>query len=142
MLFQSTAAPTGWTKDTTHNNKALRIVSGSVGTGGSLTFTSVFGSSISTNAHTLTSSDIPAHTHAAGTLAAAAHTHTESAFSPNATGYALPAGSTEGFVPTQTASGGGGSLTGTTGSTGSGGGHSHTMSMDLQYVDFIIATKD
>jgi hypothetical protein len=45
-------------------------------------------------------------------------------------------------VAVNTGSGGCGSLTGTTGSTGSGGGHSHTMSMDLQYVDFIIATKD
>ena len=34
MLFQQTAAPTGWTKDTTHNDKALRITSGTVGTGG------------------------------------------------------------------------------------------------------------
>ena len=28
MLFQQTAAPTGWTKQTTHDNKALRVVSG------------------------------------------------------------------------------------------------------------------
>jgi hypothetical protein len=26
MLFQQTAAPTGWTKHTTHNDKALRVV--------------------------------------------------------------------------------------------------------------------
>jgi hypothetical protein len=26
MLFQQTAAPTGWTKQTTHNDKALRVV--------------------------------------------------------------------------------------------------------------------
>ncbi len=38
MLFQQTAAPTGWTKQTTHNDKSLRLVSGSVGTGGSVAF--------------------------------------------------------------------------------------------------------
>ena len=38
MLFQQTAAPTGWTKSTTHNDKALRLTSGTVGTGGSVAF--------------------------------------------------------------------------------------------------------
>lgn len=42
MLFIQTAAPTGWTKDTTHNNKALRIVNGTASSGGTATFTSVF----------------------------------------------------------------------------------------------------
>ena len=43
MLFQQTSAPTGWTKQTTHNDKALRIVNGTVGTGGSSAFTTAFG---------------------------------------------------------------------------------------------------
>ena len=38
MLFQQTAAPTGWTKSTTHNDKALRVVNGTVGTGGTTAF--------------------------------------------------------------------------------------------------------
>jgi len=38
MLFQQTSAPTGWTKQTTHNDKALRLTSGTVGTGGSVAF--------------------------------------------------------------------------------------------------------
>ena len=43
MLFYHTSAPTGWTKITTHNNKALRVVSGSGGgSGGNNTFTTVF----------------------------------------------------------------------------------------------------
>ena len=42
LLFQQTTAPTGWTKDVTHDNKALRIVSGSVSSGGSLGFTAAF----------------------------------------------------------------------------------------------------
>jgi hypothetical protein len=44
MLFQQTAAPTGWTKDTTHDNKALRVVSSTAGSGGSVAFTTAFAS--------------------------------------------------------------------------------------------------
>lgn len=44
MVFVQTAAPTGWTKDVTHNNKALRIVNGTAGTGGTTAFTTVFAS--------------------------------------------------------------------------------------------------
>ena len=40
MLFQQTSAPTGWTKITSGvNNKALRVVSGTAGSGGSNAFT-------------------------------------------------------------------------------------------------------
>ena len=43
MLFNQTSAPTGWTKDTTNNdNSAIRVVTGSVGTGGSDGFTTTF----------------------------------------------------------------------------------------------------
>jgi hypothetical protein len=44
MLFVQTAAPTGWTKSTTHDNKALRVVSGSASSGGSVAFTTAFAS--------------------------------------------------------------------------------------------------
>jgi hypothetical protein len=45
MLFVQTAAPTGWTKDTTsHNNKALRVVTGTAASGGSVAFTTAFAS--------------------------------------------------------------------------------------------------
>ena len=39
MLFQQSSAPTGWTKDTSTNDSALRVVSGSVSSGGSVGFT-------------------------------------------------------------------------------------------------------
>lgn len=42
LLFQQTSAPTGWTKDTSQNDKALRVVSGSASTGGTTAFSSVF----------------------------------------------------------------------------------------------------
>ena len=55
MLFQQTSAPTGWTKVTTHNNKALRVVSGTAGTGGSNAFTNTLASrGISANASNTT----------------------------------------------------------------------------------------
>jgi hypothetical protein len=44
LLFQQTAAPTGWTKDTTHNDKALRVSNGAVTTGGNVAFTTAFAS--------------------------------------------------------------------------------------------------
>ena len=43
MMFAQASAPTGWTKSGSHNNKALRVVSGSGGgSGGSVAFTSAF----------------------------------------------------------------------------------------------------
>ena len=76
IFFQS-SAPSGWAKNTSHNNKALRVVTGSGGgSGGSNSFTSAFPSSkpISGNFpisgtvgnHTLTSNQLPSHTHANG----------------------------------------------------------------------------
>ena len=44
MLFAQSSAPTGWTKSTTHNNKALRVVSGTAGSGGSNAFSNTFAS--------------------------------------------------------------------------------------------------
>jgi len=44
LLFQQTTAPNGWTKQTTHNDKALRVVSGTASTGGSVGFTTAFAS--------------------------------------------------------------------------------------------------
>jgi hypothetical protein len=44
MLFVQTAAPTGWTKITTSDNAALRMVSGTASTGGTANFTTAFSS--------------------------------------------------------------------------------------------------
>jgi hypothetical protein len=71
LLFYQASAPTGWTQVTTQNNKAMRVVSGTGGgTGGSTAFTSVFASrtpagtvSVSNAAVTLTSTQIPSHSH-------------------------------------------------------------------------------
>lgn len=117
MLFVQSTAPTGWTKSTTHNNKALRIVSGSVSTGGSDSFTSVFGVSKTTGSHTLTTAEIPSHTHSYNRVqGGSAGTYGGGNIEQNVIGS-------------------------TTGSAGGGGGHTHPMTLDLQYVDAIIATK-
>lgn len=112
MLFQQTAAPTGWTKDTTHNNKALRIVSGTVTTGGSVAFTTAFSSARATTSVTqggtvgdtaITVAQMPSHAHSViGT------TSTESAFHSHA-------------------------FTGT-GSTNTTGNHAHTTTAGSTYV--------
>lgn len=68
MLFVQTAAPTGWTKSTTHNDKALRVVSGAASSGGSVAFTTAFASQAVTGtvaSYTLTTADIPSHNHSA-----------------------------------------------------------------------------
>jgi len=70
MVFAQTSAPTGWTKSTTHNDKALRVVSGTASSGGSTAFSTVFA------ARTIATANLPAHTHSVPT-----HTHTFSATS-------------------------------------------------------------
>lgn len=44
MLFLQSAAPTGWTKQISHNDKTLRVVSGTASSGGSFAFTTAFAS--------------------------------------------------------------------------------------------------
>jgi hypothetical protein len=120
MLFQQTAAPTGWTKETTHNDKVLRVVSGTVGSGGSVAFSTVFGKT-ATDAHTLTISQIPSHD----------HDYTFRSVT-STTAFA-------GSGATQTWRG---QLTTQTGNQGGGGSHAHTMDIRVHYVDAIIASKD
>lgn len=114
--WRQTSAPLGWTKSTTHNDKAMRIVSGTVGSGGATGFTSVFGSGKVTGGKTLAVADIPSHSH--------------SQEGSTGTGI-LVIGSTVGDMNTTQ-----------TGATGGGGSHDHTLSLDLHYVDVIEATKD
>ena len=169
MLFQQTTAPTGWTKDTTHNNKSLRIVNGSVGTGGVNSFTNAFNSSKtvsgttgtssvtisgSTAGHTLTKSQLP-NISASVDFLNRGGSSASSDIIRNTTGdFSESAGANYG----EGWQGEGGSQSRKlTLDFGSGQSHSHTISvtsgshshsfsdsfnLDVQYVDFIIATKD
>lgn len=132
MLFVQTAAPTGWTKSTTHDNKALRVVSGTAGSGGSAAFTTAFGTpSVSGTVGgtvgntTLSLTQIPSHAH---------QIPTSTCGSGVAGHFALGAYSAN-----------------TTNTAGGGGSHNHSFSgslssataaINVAYVDTIIATKD
>jgi hypothetical protein len=143
MLFAQTSAPTGWTKNTTTgDNSAIRVVTGTASTGGSVAFTTAFASqtpagsvsitavSGSASATTLTTPQIPSHTH-----------------------------TTKGVASPSPGSGGLRGLTApdiNTGATGGGGSHTHPFSftsgsgtftgtainLAVQYIDVIRATKD
>ena len=121
-LFVQSAAPTGWTKDTSHDNKALRVVSGTVSSGGSDGFTTTFGTGKSTAGHTLTTDQMPSHSHntrpriyTAGPFRV--HNHD---FSGDNAGQ---------WVETS--------------HTGGNQAHSHNLNnFNLAYVDVIIATKN
>jgi hypothetical protein len=148
MLFQQTTAPVGWTKVTTHNNKALRLVNGTVGSGGTQPFTTAFANkavngsvSGSVANHTLTLSQIPSHNHYSGV----------SWGGLSAPGAAI-FGQTSNSSTRYMSQGSGNSSTyPNTSSSGSGGAHNHGWSgsfsgtaidMTVQYVDVIIASKD
>ena len=160
MVFNQTAAPTGWTKVTgSGNDHALRVVTGTVGTGGSVDFTTAFASqsiaahtlsadsctlaahTISVSGHTLATSEMPSHTHSyfnkcnriAYGFIADCHAH------------CLCCGRSTGST------GGGGSHTHGVGGSQTHEAHTHAFSgaqthadlnLAVKYVDIIIAEKD
>jgi hypothetical protein len=138
MLFGQTAAPTGWTKDTSNfNNSGLRIVTGTASSGGSVDFTTAFASqtpsgSVSVSGGsvgntTLSTPQIPSHRHPAGAVSVA---------------------SVAGGSPFSVTG------IGQTGLTGGSGAHNHPFSgqsatfsgnainLAVKFVDVIRATKD
>ena len=121
MLFAQAAAPTGWTKQTTHNDKVLRVVSGSGGgSGGSVAFSTVFGRT-AVDASSLSIAQLAAHS----------HTETCSTYG---------GGSSSGWMYAVSNAGNGSSLSHA--SEGSGSTHSHGLDLRVRYVDVIICLKD
>lgn len=126
-LFRPSAAgtgsvPTGWTI-AAQTNKGLRIVSTTPSSGGTDTWTTVFSAAKTTDSTTLTAaqSGLPSHTH-------------------NYDRVSFPAGATlggdnsdYGFAYTATAT--------ATASQNAASGHTHPMTMDLQYYDMHVITK-
>lgn len=137
LFFVQTAAPTGWTKDTTHNNKAIRLVAGTISTGGSTAFTSILTS------RTIAAANLPSHTHTIDaqtgkslTLARTSWTNdadvnTSGMTSGGNNRYKSLDNTSAAIAATITHSG-------TTGSSGSGS----AMDFAIQYVDIILAIKD
>lgn len=141
LIFQQTSAPTGWTKSTTHNDKALRVVSGTVGSGGATAFTTVFGSGKTTGSHVLTTGELPASGLSIPSLGVSGDVLVANSGNNGSTTRAARA-DVGGTGATTNALSNGATVGGTTGNMGSGGGHDHTLSLDLQYMDVIVATKD
>jgi hypothetical protein len=139
MLFVQTAAPTGWTKSTTHDNKALRVVSGTASSGGTTAFTTVFAN----QTPTITTSGLSAGATTLSTAQLASHTH-----GVDWNNTSIGSGSVR-MVAWDNNIGSNG--TQTSQAAGSGNSHTHTVTgsatstaitLNVQYVDVIIATKD
>ena len=130
MLFAQTSAPTGWTKAATHDNKALRVVTGTASSGGTVAFTTAFASKAvtgTTDATTLTTTQIPSHTH---------NMYFTNGF--DNTGAVYPTGGIGIRIN---------NLYYASNTSGGGGSHTHTFTgtaidLAVQYVDVIIATKN
>lgn len=146
MVFAQTAAPTGWTKSTTHNDKALRVVSGTAGSGGTVAFSTVFSTATATTSVTSTGS-VGSTTLATSQIPA--HSHGVNVYYSNPTN--MPGGSPD--APPIWGRGGVDYWTNGiyTNNTGGGGSHNHSLTMsahshssnlNVQYVDVIIATKN
>ena len=120
LLFQQTTAPVSWTKLTSLNDYALRVVTGTASTGGSNGFSAVFPQA-TTGAHQLTVAQMPAHTHTAVATVSAIVSETGSPQVSHATS-------------TQTNP--------ATSSTGGDGTHTHALVMDINFIDVILASKD
>jgi hypothetical protein len=141
MLFAQTAAPTGWTKDASnYNNSALRVVTGTVSTGGTVDFSTAFASQTPTisitgitgsaGSTTLSTPQIPSHSHP------------------------FVGQSSDQFGTNEGGNNGGSNTTKTSGAAGGGGSHTHPFSFSsgtatssainlaVKYVDVIRATKD
>lgn len=158
-VFYQSAAPTGWTKLTSHDNKALRVVSGTGGgSGGTNAFTSMMTSSYfnyagnisggdPTGLHPLTEAQIPAHTHTMNALNYGL-TAVPTNFNPDGS-----FNSWNGGTVGRPAPGGTGSWIRSspiTGAIGSGTGHQHPISasapisvpisLAVQYIDVIVCS--
>ena len=150
LLLQQTTAPTGWTKVTTTDNAALRIVSGTAGSGGTVNFSDIF--SVVTPAGSVTLSGGTVGNTTLLTAQIPSHTHTHS-ISENKNATAVTSTSTYGagyanFNQGIISNGA------TTVATGSNGAHNHSFSsqtgvftgtpidLSVKYIDAIICQKD
>jgi hypothetical protein len=142
MLFAQTSAPAGWTKLTSNDDAALRVVSGAAGSGGTVGFTTAFSAtsvSGTTGSTSLSEAQMPIHRHFVSTnvVNGGAPSSVNSLVRQRTTAgdsdYYLEGTSAEPSVLRSSA-------------TGSGAGHDHTFSGSLnlavKYVDVIIAQKD
>lgn len=123
MPFYQNAAPTGWTISAALNDYGVRIVSssGGVTSGGATAYSTVFATT-ATGSHTLTTAEIPSHSHAA--------TYESGLRTAGAVG-------TVGSIAAT-----GLSTAWATDVTGGGDGHTHPITLTVKTADIILATKN
>ena len=150
-FFHQATAPVGWAKSTSHDNKTLRVVSGTGGgSAGTQPFTTVFNTkpysgtgpvSVTVGPHILSTPQLPSHTHSAPGLLTL--NSVPAAFNPD--------GSFAGWNGGDVGRAGGWNRTagGTSGGQGGGAGHSHSASsgsysfsgsidLRIRYIDVIL----
>lgn len=151
-VFYQESAPTGWVRETTQNNKMLRVVSGNGGgSGGSTSLTSTFPSSGKSYSSSFSSTAPVSGTVGSTTLSLTQlpnHTHTGTMGS-NGGSVATPFSNAGSFTVF------GSSSTGGMRESSGGGSHTHpwsgninlsttvdgtTSSFDVQYIDVIICS--
>lgn len=137
MFFQQTSAPTEWTKVTDHDDKALRLVNGTVGSGGNVNFTTAFGRT-ATDSVNLTAAQqanmtaaIPASTFVDNVSATQGQAAPGQSY--GSINVVISVDSYENELPVNLTAVGGGAT---------GNAHSHTMDMRVRYVDVILAYKN
>ena len=139
MVFVQQNAPTGWTKFTTHNDVALRVISGNTGgtyVSGDGSFSAIFASNRGTSGgdvhnHTLTTAQMPQHKHQVDTKNEWSEDHGH--WQQQSNWRQVHTGGTH-YSPN-------------TNQVGQTNQHDHgftnpSINMQVHYVDTIIATKD
>jgi hypothetical protein len=148
MVFFQSSAPTGWTQVTTHNNKAMRVVSGAGGgSGGTVAFTTAFASQAVSGSVSITGISGSASATTLATSQLASHTHTYGVTPFDTSGQTVRASqgrqNSASANGTTNAEGGGGSHThGFTFSSGSASFSGTAINLAVQYIDVIICTKN
>jgi hypothetical protein len=130
MCFWQASAPVGWTLNASQNDKALRVVNGAGGvSGGTNPFSTVMAQTAVGN-YTLAVADMPAHAHP-GSSAATSYRY----YTPDLNqGVQAPTGAN--------AIGALGNVNLSIAAQGGGGAHAHPITMAIQYIDVILASKN
>jgi hypothetical protein len=152
MSFFQASAPTGWTKLSTFDDYAIRIVSGTGGgTGGSLPFSQVFTTVPLTGTVSVSGVSVQGNVGAAALSVAqlAAHTHTVAARGSQSPMSFVPEGNpgTTALSPpvTSSSTGSGSTHTHSFGGSAAGGNATFTSSgvpLAVKYIDCILCTKN
>ena len=147
LIFGQTAAPTGWTKDTTNfNNSSLRVVTGTASSGGTVDFTTAFASQTPTGSVTITSVTGTAGATTLTTPQIPSHTHSQryggGPFNANVGFNPLSNNFQTGAADTGAQGGGGSHDHPFSFSSGSGTFSGNAINLAVKYVDVIRATKN